>query len=272
LHQGSLLAAVASWLDARARGGTWLIRMEDLDTPRVVPGAAEAMLATLARFGMESDEPVLWQSTRVDAYQAALSRLIDAGLAYACRCTRGERGGPGSCACRGSRLDGPGCAWRLRIDEESIAFEDAIQGHCDFRLAQLGDPVLFRRDGIAAYQLAVVVDDAFQQITDVVRGADLLESTAWQIAIHRALGSEVPRYAHVPLLTEPDGSKLAKSRRSLPLERLEPQKALTQCLAMLGIALPVHLKAAPVSDMLHWSVQHWEPFRMSGIRNVAMPN
>lgn len=272
LHQGSLLAAVASWLDARAQGGAWLIRMEDLDAPRVVPGAAAAMLETLARFGMESDEPVLWQSTRADAYLAALSRLIDAGLAYACRCSRGERAGPGPCACRGLALDGPGCAWRLRIDEESIAFEDRIQGHCEFRLADLGDPVLFRRDGIAAYQLAVVVDDAFQQITDVVRGADLLESTAWQIAIHRALESEVPRFSHVPLLTEPDGSKLAKSRRSIPLEQLEPQKALTQCLATFGIALPAHLKAAPVSDMLHWSVQHWTPFRMSGIRNVAMPN
>jgi glutamyl-Q tRNA(Asp) synthetase len=116
------------------------------------------------------------------------------------------------------------------------------------------------------------VDDAHQRITDVVRGADLLESTAWQIALYQALHLPVPRFSHAPLLTEPDGSKLAKSRRSLPLEHLEPRRTLAECLGVLGIALPAHLKAAPVSDMLHWSVQHWQPFRMTGIRNVALPN
>jgi glutamyl-Q tRNA(Asp) synthetase len=272
LHQGSLLAAVASWLDARAHDGTWLIRMEDLDAPRVVPGAAEAMLATLAAFGMESDAAVLWQSTRTPAYREALAALIQSGLAYRCRCTRGERMGPGPCPCRDLALDGTDCAWRLRIGDAVIAFDDGVQGRCEFAIDALGDPILFRRDGLAAYQLAVVVDDAFQQITDVVRGADLLESTAWQIAIFRALRLEVPRFSHIPLLTEADGGKLAKSRRSLPLEKLEPRRALHDCLAILGIALPAHLKAAPVSDMLHWSVQHWQPLRMSGIRNVAMPD
>ncbi|HWL61635.1 MAG TPA: tRNA glutamyl-Q(34) synthetase GluQRS [Steroidobacteraceae bacterium] len=272
LHKGSLLAAVASWLDARAQGHAWLVRMEDLDTPRVVPGMADAILATLDRFGLHPDGPVLFQSTRTAAYREALQSLIDAGRAYACRCRRGERTGAGSCRCRGLALDGSDCAWRLHIDSPMLAFEDAIQGPCSYATAVLGDPVLFRRDGIAAYQLAVVVDDAFQGITDVVRGADLLESTAWQVAVGAALGLPQPHYAHVPVLTEPGGAKLAKSRRSLPLDGLDPQPALAEILSLLGISLPEELKAAPVSDMLHWSVPHWSPVRMTGIRAMALPN
>jgi glutamyl-Q tRNA(Asp) synthetase len=272
LHKGSLLAAVASWLDARAEGCAWLVRMEDLDTPRVLPGMADAILATLERFGMHPDGPVLFQSTRTAAYRQALQSLIDSRRAYACRCSRGERTGAGSCRCRELRLDGRDCAWRLSIDAPMLSFEDAIQGPCAHATAMLGDPVLFRRDGVAAYQLAAVVDDAFQGITDVVRGADLLESTAWQVAIGAALGLPRPRYAHVPVLTEPGGAKLAKSRRSLPLEGLDPQATLAETLHLLGISLPEELKAAPVSDMLHWSVPHWSPVRMTGIRALALPH
>jgi glutamyl-Q tRNA(Asp) synthetase len=270
LHKGSLLAAVASWLDARARGGTWLIRIEDLDTPRVVPGAADAMLATLAAFGMESDEPVLFQSTRREAYREALSVLADAGLAFRCACSRGERAGP-RCRCRDVPPPaGAGTAWRLRLDDGPIPFEDAIQGPQRLLPSRIGDPVLFRKDGIAAYQLAVVVDDAFQGITDVVRGADLLESTAWQVVIGRALGHPEPRWAHVPVLTEPGGAKLAKSRRSLPLASLDKAATLAEILGFLGISLPAELKAAPVSDMLHWSVQHWRPENIRGVREIAL--
>jgi glutamyl-Q tRNA(Asp) synthetase len=265
------VAAVASWLDARAHGGTWLIRMEDVDTPRVVPGAADAMIATLARFGMTSDEPVLCQSARAAAYREAVQALAAAGLAYRCRCSRGERGSLRHCHCRDAKLEGDDCAWRLRLEAACISFEDRIQGHCGYDMGNLGDPVLLRRDGIAAYQLAVVVDDAFQRITDVVRGADLLESTAWQIAVCEALCRPVPRYAHIPLLTEPDGTKLAKSRRSMPLERLDPGPALAEALSVLGITVPEELKAAPASDILHSSVQHWNPVGMSGIRAKALP-
>ncbi len=272
LHKGSLLAAVASWLDARAQGGAWLVRMEDLDTPRVVPGMADAILATLARFGLHADEPVLYQSTRAAAYREALQGLIESGRAYPCRCSRGERTGAGSCRCRVLGLDGGDCAWRLHIDAPELTFQDDIQGACSFATDRLGDPVLFRRDGIAAYQLAVVVDDAFQRITDVVRGADLLESTAWQVAIGAALGLPQPRFAHVPVLTEPGGAKLAKSRHALPLDGLDAQAALADTLLLLGIALPEELKAAPVSDMLHWSVPHWRPVRVTGIRAMALPN
>ncbi len=271
LHKGSLLAAVASWLDARAHQGRWLIRIEDLDLPRVQPGADRALLETLARFGMVADEtPLLYQSTRAHAYRVALDSLVDQGLAYFCVCPRGGR--TARCSCRARELRGEDGVWRLRLGDAPIVFEDAIQGRCSYAPTLIGDPVLFRRDGYAAYQLAVVVDDAFQGITDVVRGADLLESTAWQVALIAALGLPQPRYTHVPLLTEPDGSKLAKSRRSLPLAALETVPTLTRTLSLLEISLPEELKAAPVSDMLHWSVQDWNPMKLRGKRFIALPD
>lgn len=272
LHQGSLLAAVASWLDARAHRGTWLIRMEDLDGPRVVPGAADAILHTLAGFGLESDEPVLAQSTRGDAYREALTGLASRGLAYRCRCSRSEIHGPYDGRCRDLGITDPDSAWRLRLpDNATIAFDDLIQGHQQSPASSLGDPVLLRRDGIAAYQLAVVVDDAYQQITRVVRGADLLESTAWQVALAHSLQLPVPAYAHVPVLTEPDGTKLAKSRRSVPLAGSAPGPVLIDTLALLGLPANSELKAAPVSDILHWAVQHWNPKSMAGLRTLPLP-
>jgi glutamyl-Q tRNA(Asp) synthetase len=273
LHQGSLLAAVASWLDARAASGTWLIRMEDLDEPRAVPGAAQDILATLARFGLQSDEPVLYQSTRTSSYLEALESLISGGLAYRCRCSRSEIQGVYDGRCRDLGITDPDSAWRLRLDPHAtICFDDRIQGHMQFHARDIGDPVLVRRDGLAAYQLAVVVDDAFQGITDVVRGADLLESTAWQIAIARALGLPAPTYAHVPLLTEPGGEKLAKSRRSISLAGMEAVPLLNTTLALLGLPPPPELKkAASGSDILHWAVQHWSPQAVAGIRAVPLP-
>jgi glutamyl-Q tRNA(Asp) synthetase len=272
LHQGSLFAALASWLDARAHGGTWIIRMEDLDTPRLVPGSAESILATLARFGMISDEPVLHQSARAAAYTDALEKLREKGLVYRCRCSRSEIQGPYSGRCRDLGLTDTNTSWRLRLEPDAvIAFEDGIQGPCEYRTAELGDPVLMRRDGIAAYQLAVVVDDAHQAITDVVRGADLLESTAWQVALFRALDLPVPRYVHVPLLTEPDGEKLAKSRSSLAVDGADPITMLVETLALMGLRLPSNTKAAEGSDILHCAVQHWRPGYLDGIRTVKLP-
>jgi glutamyl-Q tRNA(Asp) synthetase len=261
---------VASWLDARANHGTWLIRMEDLDGPRVVPGAADAILQTLARFGLESDEPVLWQSTRGAAYRASLGVLESRGLAYRCRCSRSEIHGPYDGHCRNLGITDHDSAWRLRLDADRIAFDDLIQGRCEFSAARLGDPVLMRRDGIAAYQLAVVVDDAFQGITHIVRGADLLDSTAWQVALARCLRIPEPAHAHVPLLTEPDGTKLAKSRRSLPVAEADPGRILAGTLALLGLPVNSELKAAPVSDILHWAVARWNPAALAGIRAVPL--
>jgi glutamyl-Q tRNA(Asp) synthetase len=272
LHQGSLFAALASWLDARAHGGAWIIRMEDLDTPRLVPGAAEAILATLARFGLVSDEPVLHQSTRGHAYGQALDLLRAKGLAYRCRCSRSEIQGPYSGRCRDLGLTDTHTSWRLRLEPDAIiAFDDVLQGRCEYRASDIGDPVLIRRDGIASYQLAVVIDDDYQHITNVVRGADLLESTAWQVALLRALDLPIPRYVHVPLLTEPDGEKLAKSRSSAALDHADPETMLTDTLALLGLRLPSKSEAATGSDILHCAVQHWDPGRLNGIRTLKLP-
>jgi glutamyl-Q tRNA(Asp) synthetase len=241
--------------------------MEDLDGPREVPGAADDILATLARFGLESDEPVLYQSTRAAAYAAALRQLADSGLAYRCRCSRSELHGPYDGRCRDLGITDPDSAWRLRLEPGTVlAFEDRIQGHCEFTAASLGDPVLVRRDGLAAYQLAVVIDDAFQGITDVVRGADLLESTAWQIALAHALGLPVPSYAHIPLLTEPGGEKLAKSRRSLSIATVDPLQALACALGVLGCPPSPGRNTAEGRDMLLDAVQHWRPQGVVGVR------
>ncbi|MET0282180.1 MAG: tRNA glutamyl-Q(34) synthetase GluQRS [Steroidobacteraceae bacterium] len=271
LHQGSLLAAVASWLDARVHGGRWLIRMEDLDTARVVPGAADALLATLTRFGLETDEPVLYQSTRAAAYSAALRRLADQGLAYRCRCSRTEAPGPYPGTCRDLHITDEHCAWRLRMDgTPTLAVDDVIQGRITWNAAALGDPVLFRRDGIASYQLAVVVDDAFQRITHVVRGADLLGSTAWQIAVGMALGVALPRYAHIPVLTEPDGTKLAKANRSLPIAGLAVVPTLRHTLQLLGLPMEQLPFDDSVHDILVAAMQHWRPGRLTGVLDTRL--
>jgi glutamyl-Q tRNA(Asp) synthetase len=270
LHIGSLVTALASWLDARAHGGRWLIRMEDLDTPRCVPGAADSILRTLAACGLESDEPVMVQSGRHAAYLDALQQLEAAGRIYRCTCSRSDSPGAYSGHCRELRLQAPEAAWRLRLDEDSIHFHDALQGDCRSSTATLGDPVIFRRDGLAAYQLAVVVDDAAQGITHVVRGADLLDSTAWQIAIANALALPVPEYAHVPLVTEPDGTKLAKSRRSLPLDGRHLPTAVFEALCLLQQQPPNELTTAPGRDILDWAVDNWRPARLAGVQTLRL--
>lgn len=222
LHAGSLAAALASWLDARAHGGTWLVRIEDLDPSREVPGAAEAIVRTLARFGLESDEPIVLQSRRGALYEAAFARLRAAGLAYPCTCSRkdiedaaraaGLKTGvyPGTCRERPSAAHRR-AAWRVRVPDVAVAFADRACGRYAHDLArEVGDFVVRRADGPWAYQLAVVVDDAQQRITDVVRGADLLDNTPRQIFLQRALGFATPRYLHVPVVTNERGQKLSK--------------------------------------------------------------
>jgi len=226
LHAGSLVAALASWLDARAHGGRWLVRMEDLDPPRTVPGAADDILATLAAGGLAWDGEVMVQSTRGAAYQAAFDRLASQGRVYACACTRKEiadsvtnlrerRFGrelvyPGTC--RGGVAPGRAPrAWRLRVGEAAISFADLLQGPQHQELGrEVGDFVLKRADGLWPYQLAVVVDDAEQGVTHVVRGADLLDSTPRQILLQGLLGYPTPEYAHLDVLTDDSGEKLSK--------------------------------------------------------------
>ena len=242
LHLGSLVAALGSWLMARHAGGEWWIRIEDLDPPREVPGAADAQLRTLAAFGLMSDGPVVRQSARDAEYRAAIDRLLADGLAFHCACSRtvlAEVGGIHR-ACRADARRTQ-TAVRLRVaDDAHIAFDDALCGRVAQDVArEVGDVVLRRADGFWAYQLAVVVDDAAQGVTDVVRGADLLDSTPRQILLQRALGLPTPRYAHLPLLLDADGRKLSKSLAALPIDAGDPLPALR--IAWRALGQPPHI-------------------------------
>jgi glutamyl-Q tRNA(Asp) synthetase len=258
---GSLYTAVASFLDARAQRGRWLLRIEDLDRPREVAGSAAGILRTLQAFGFEWDGEVVRQSDRAEHYTEALRNLQARGLTFECSCSRlqleDESRYPGTCRTRPAAF-GLATATRLRVEQGFILFSDRVQGtYRQDVAAAAGDLILKRRDQIFAYLLAVVVDDAAQGVTHVVRGADLLDNTPRQIYLQRLLGLPLPVYAHVPVLTEPDDSKLAKSRRSV---RLDPNSALPQLLAvfsLLGLAPPASLAAATVADAWRWAVGRW---------------
>jgi glutamyl-Q tRNA(Asp) synthetase len=261
LHLGSLFTAAASFLEARARGGQWLLRIEDLDRPREVPGAADALQTTLEAFGLHWDGPVVRQSGRLPLYAAALARLSARGLLFDCTCARRDleeqERYPGYCRA-GPRNPALSPARRLRVEPRRIEFHDRIQGR--FRqdvAAAVGDLLLARRDGIYAYVLAVVVDDAAQGITEVVRGADLLDNTPRQMYLQQALGLATPTYAHVPLLTEPDGAKLAKSKRSVRLNPARPQGQLCAVLEMLGMQPPTDLATGKISEIWAWAIANW---------------
>jgi glutamyl-Q tRNA(Asp) synthetase len=277
LHPGSLLAAVGSYLDARAHGARWLVRIEDLDTPRVIPGCADQQLRTLEAFGFEWDGDVVYQSSRREAYRAALEALNAAGRIFACSCSRkdlgaggtdGALGYPGTCR-HGARKAGPH-SLRFRVCDAPIHFDDLFQGPQDFDLTTCGDVVVQRRDGLASYQLAVVVDDAWQNVTRVVRGADLLASTPWQIDLQSALGLTTPIYGHLPLVVEPDGSKLSKSNRGLPLDLSAVPKALTSTLTLLSQSPPPWLADSTVKVVWKWAFGHWSPQALAGRKQVAL--
>jgi glutamyl-Q tRNA(Asp) synthetase len=238
LHFGSLVAALGSWLFARAAGGRWIVRVEDLDPPREVPGADADILATLAAFGMESDEPVLRQSRRTEVYADALARLQAQDAAYPCWCSRSDLepfSGIHPAACVAPRDVSREPAWRVHVPARTIAFDDAIQGRIEQDLArEVGDCVVKRADGWFAYQLAVVVDDAAQGITEVVRGADLADSTPRQIFLQDLLGLPRPAYAHLPLAVDADGRKLSKETLAIPVDAENPLPALRAALVFLG--------------------------------------
>jgi glutamyl-Q tRNA(Asp) synthetase len=275
LHLGSLLAAAGSYLDARANGARWLVRIEDLDTPRVVPGCADEMLRTLEAFGFEWDGEVLFQSARRSAYREALATLAATGRVYPCSCSRKdlagldeESGYPGTCRA-GPTRNGP-TALRFRVSDATLHFDDLFQGPQDFDLATCGDVVVERRDGLASYQLAVVVDDAFQEVTRVVRGADLLSSTPWQTDLQMAMSLPRPIYGHLPLLMEPDGGKLSKSRRALPLDQDSAPHALFSTLTHLSQAPPPELAHSSIKEVWKWAIRHWNPRALAGKTGVMM--
>ena len=275
MHLGSLLAAVGSFIDARSRGGRWLVRMEDLDRARVVPGSADEMLRTLEAFGLLWDGDVEYQSRRTHLYAEALESLRAAGRTFECSCSRRllnaeDSGYPGSCR-EGPRRPGD-TAIRFRVDErESIVFDDRFQGRVALAMGKLGDVIVRRRDRVFAYQLAVVVDDALQSITDVVRGADLLESTGWQVALQRALGLPTPRYAHLPLLLEHAGAKLAKSRRSAALDVDRAGTQMLSVLRLLGLSPPADLASATPPTLLQWAMKSWHERPLPLPRELILP-
>lgn len=262
LHFGSLVAALASYLDARAAGGRWLLRMEDLDPPREVPGAQDAILRTLETYGFEWDGAVQRQSNRHGAYAAALDELLARGLAYPCTCSRKQLEGltiyPGTCRDAGRGLQD--AAIRLRVPDAEYRFVDRVQGEFAQYLArEVGDFVIRRRDGLYAYQLAVVLDDAWQGVTDIVRGADLLDSTPRQLYLQQLFGLAQPRYLHIPLLLQPDGHKLGKSYRSPPLPPDQAPALLARALRALGQQPPAELQQGSAAEVLAWGGRHWNP-------------
>lgn len=262
LHFGSLVAALASYLDARSVEGRWLVRMEDLDPPREAPGAQAAILETLERYGFEWDGELVRQSQRHDAYAQVLDGFFRQGLAYACTCSRKQLESyqgiyPGLCRNAGHSMEN--AAIRLRVPELEYHFEDRVQGTVRQHLGSVvGDFVIRRRDGLYAYQLAVVLDDAWQGVTDIVRGADLLDSTPRQLYLQELLGLPQPRYLHVPLIIQPDGHKLGKSYRSPPLPHDQATPLLLRALRTLGQKPEEQLEYATPQELLGWGIRHWD--------------
>jgi len=276
LHLGSLSTATASFLDARAQGGRWLLRIDDLDTPRVVPGAADAMLRTLESLGFRWDGEVTWQSHRLERYDAALAHLRGLGSLYACSCSRRDLGAtddaggyPGTCRA-GPAGVGP-TATRFRADLHAGGIlVDRLQGELGHGGGSQGDPIVRRRDGLHAYQLAVVVDDADAGVTHVVRGADLLGSTGWQRALQRALQLPEPQYAHVPLVTEADGTKLAKSASASAIAGRAGPALIHEVLGLLCQDPPAQLARASIAEVWDWAISHWRPESLRGLAALAL--
>ena len=276
LHLGSLVAALGSYLDARQQRGRWLLRIEDLDSARVRPGCADQIQRTLEDLGLVWDGAVEYQSRRLVLYEEAIHALGRRGLTYACHCTRRtlaeseETAYPGTCRDRPAAL-GP-AALRFRVDDtESVSFADRFQGSCSYAMRALGDVVIRRRDEVVAYQLAVVVDDADQRVTDVVRGADLLPSTAWQLLLQRALGLPTLRYGHLPLVVEPTGAKLAKSRRSVPVDTRRASRQLVEALQLLRHAPPVELVNEKPEGVLAWALKYWNTANLERVQKATAP-
>ena len=278
LHFGSLVAAVGGYLDAKHHHGTWLVRMEDLDAPRTVQGAADAILRTLEAFGLYWDEHVIYQSQRTDAYETVLRQLQTTDAVYLCACTRREIADsvlhgidgqiyPGTCR-NGIPAGREGRAWRVRSDllTSPVEFDDGLHGRIVQHLEkEIGDFVVKRADGLFAYQLAVVVDDAFQNITHVIRGADLLSSTPRQIYLQRLLGLPTPAYMHLPIAVNAQGEKLSKQTLAATVDTQNPAAVLLRVLDFLHQSPPADWVNYEPKAILDWAVSHWDTGGLSGI-------
>ena len=280
LHLGSLLAAVGSYLDARHQAGEWLVRIENIDRAREVKGAADDILRTLEAFGLHWDGPVRYQHTRVEAYRAIIEQLQSRGQVYACDCERrdyaaqgapGEVRYPGRCRLRKVPTASPHALRLCTQGCGSLTLTDRAQGEYTQDVeAEVGDFVLWRKDGFPAYQLAVVVDDEDQGITDVVRGMDLLDNTPRQRLLQSRLGFAAPTTLHLPLLLDERGDKLAKSRQSLPVEVHRRSAVLLAILTALRLPMPESLRHAPVEELLAYAVPQWDSARLRNLRTITL--
>lgn len=266
LHFGSLIAALGSFLHARAAQGQWRVRIDDLDPPREIAGSADSILATLERFGLHWDGDVVWQSQRHDAYRAALDALHHHGLSYYCTCTRqriAQIGGTYDGHCRDLTLGAEHAALRLRQTRPVYVFDDDFQGplHASQSLAE-EDFIIRRRDGFFAYNLAVVVDDHYQGVNHIVRGADLIEPTVRQISLYQHLGYPPPGYLHLPLAVNAKGDKLSKQNHAPALPEGDPRPVLLKALQFLGQTLPENWQDLSLDLLLRWATDHWSPALM----------
>lgn len=277
LHFGSLVAAVASYAQALRHKGEWLVRIEDIDPTREVPGATDSILHTLTAHGFEFPEPLL-QSTRLDLYDEAIAALLQSGDAYPCSCTRQAllrsatrgRAGlvyPGTCRDGADESQRKATAVRLNTQASAVSFIDALQGpqHCDVE-HEIGDFLLRRGDGFVSYQLAVAYDDAAQQITEVVRGTDLLDSTFMQLLVLEKLGKSAPAYAHCPVVTGPGEQKLSKQTGATSLDNNQPNINILRALSFLLQEPPAALKTASLQSLWAWVEAHWDPTRLEGVQ------
>lgn len=278
LHLGSLYTALAGFLQARSRGGAWFLRIDDLDPPRTVPGAADRIQRGLEALGLHWDGSVLYQSQRLAAYAAALDRLREAGWVYACACSRKQLAAhaagvyPGWCRARIGQPPPAAHALRVRVQGGTLAFDDALQGRIAQHLeTEVGDFILYRRDAVYAYPLATVLDDAAQGITEVLRGIDLMDSTPRQIHLERLLGLPAKTYAHVPVLVDAHtGQKLSKQNLAPAADTAEPGRLLFHLLGLLKQTPPAELAGAAAAEILAWAVENWEARRLAGIESIAV--
>ena len=269
------MAALGSLLSVRHRGGRWFVRIDDLDTPRNAAGAADSILRDLDRFAMHWDGEIMHQSRRPDAYAEALERLADGGWAFACGCSRRDLVGgvyPGTCR-EGLPPGRPARSVRFSVEAATVEFVDAIQGHMAQHVEkEVGDFVVLRADGVVAYHLAVVVDDAEQGVSEVVRGSDLLASTPRQILIQRALGLPTPEYAHLPVAVDAGRHKLSKQNLARPIASGRPGAVLVDALAFLGQDPPRDLARAPAAEVVAWGVECWDRSRVPRRRTAPAPS
>jgi glutamyl-Q tRNA(Asp) synthetase len=272
LHFGSVITAVAGFLQARHRGGSWHLRIDDLDPPRAVPGAAAAILRTLERLGLEWDGEVVYQSQRTEAYRAALDQLEAQSLLYPCTCSRRSLAPgpyPGNCASRGGRPGLPS-ARRVRVGDTQVQLNDPLQGPQQWDLARLyGDFIVWRVDDLATYHLAAVVDDAALRVTEIVRGADLLDSAPLQIYLQRALSLPTPAYIHLPIAVSAAGQKLSKQAFAQTVADRAPEEVIRAALRWLGQAVPSELASVSASTLLAVAAERWSLATVT--RQSALP-